>query len=187
MRSRRRSGFSLAEVLVALFVLGALLLPILHMFLSSAGSAGQDSREVRATLLAEELMEHIIAAQRLKRMFMPIPEGPVPDPGPAREVDVEALMARYPGEQGAPLWSTGTSMMGSRMYLAPTANGFRRFLAVTVVSVGRPRGFLITPTLSRVSVRVRFTTPLAAGAIEKDVQLHTLLYSDPAPPREVRP
>lgn len=178
---RRRGGFSLPEVLVATFVLAVVLLPVLFMFLASTGGAGQDVRELKATLMAQEILEGVVAAQRHKVELHAVP--PENDSGQAeKELDVDALIERHAGEEGVPLYMGKCNPRLTRMYLSPKVNNFKRFLAISPEKAGKDRGTaLTTPVLWRVTARVKFTTPHAAREVSKDVVLTTYLYMDPAP------
>jgi prepilin-type N-terminal cleavage/methylation domain-containing protein len=177
----RRRGFSLPEVMVATFVLAVVLLPVLFMFMSSTGGAGQDVRELKATLLAQEILEGVIAAQRQKAELHALP--PENDAGQGeKELDLEALIEAHAGEEGVPLYMGKCNPRLTRMYLSPKQNNFKRFLAISPEKAGKDRGTaLTTPVLWRVTARVKFTTPGAAREVTKDLVLTTFLYMDPAP------
>lgn len=179
----RRRGLSLTEVLVASIILTTILFPVLLMFHSSATVAADDVREMHAYRLAEELIEHIAAIHELKRSMGPIPctNDTLIDAG--LEMDVEDLLKRYPGEEGAPLYSAGTSMMGSRLHLHPTEPGFHRYLSIDYQAKGKERVFHSQPTLLGLTVRVHYTVPRTVDEIHRDIEVSTLLYADPMPAR----
>ena len=180
-RTGTRSGFSLAEVMVATFVMAVVMLPVLFMFMTSTSGAGQDVRELKATLLAQELIEGVIGAQRLKSELYALP--PENDGGQGeKEIDVEALIAAHVGEEGVPLYMGKCNPRLTRMHLSPTMNNFRRYLAISPEKAGKDRGTaLTTPVLWRITARVRYTTPSTTRDISKDAILSTYLYMDPAP------
>lgn len=179
MTSRR--GFSLPEVMVATFVMAVVLLPVMFMFMTSAGGAGQDVRELKAVLMAQEILEGVVAAQRQKRELHAVP--PENDSGQGeKELDLDALIEKHAGEQGVPLYMGKCNPRMTRMYFSPKQNNFKRFLAISPERVGKDRGTaLTTPVLWRVTARVKYTTPHAAREVTKDVVLTTYLYMDPAP------
>jgi type II secretory pathway pseudopilin PulG len=189
-RAGRRPAvaFTLAEVLVAAFVLAVLLVPVAHMFLTSAGGAGQDVREVAAASLAQEVLEQVIAAQRLSCTLHAVPPenaqpgaaGRAPGAEQEKELDVDRWLAEFDREMGAPLFRTKAGPRVTRMFLSPSRPGFRRFLSIVPVATGRDRGsFLAAPALYRATARVEFTTPLPARVVVKSVRVSTLLYMDP--------
>ena len=176
-----RRAFSLPEVMVATFVMSVVLLPVLFMFMTSTSSAGQDVREVRATLLAQEMLEGVIAAQRLKSELYAIP--PENEHGNGdKEVDVDQLLDANKDELGLPLYMGKGNPRLTRMYLSPKQNLFQRFLSIAPEKAGKDRGTAtITPVLWKVTARVRYTTPATPREISKDLVLTTYLYMDPAP------
>lgn len=180
MRGMRRRGFSLPEVMVATFVLAVVLLPVLFMFLSSTGGAGQDVRELKATLLAQELLEQVIGVQRNMAELYPVPgDNTTGD----KEMDVEAWLKKHVPEAGAPLYAGNCSPRVTRMFVSPTQRGFTRYLSLVPEKVGKDRGTVMsTPVLWRVTAHVRYVTPGAAREIAKDVSLTTYLYMDTSPP-----
>ena len=177
----RRRGFSLPEVMVATFVMAVVLLPVLFMFITSTGGAGQDVRELKATLMAQEILEGVVGAQRLKTELYSVP--PENDSGLGeKEVDVDQLVDQHVGEEGVPLYMGKVNPRVTRMYLSPKVANFRRFLAIAPEKAGKERGTaLTTPVLWRVTARVKYTTPHAAREVTKEVVLTTYLYMDPAP------
>lgn len=181
--TRHRTGLSLTEVLVASLILTAILFPVLLMFHSSATVAADDVREMHAYRLAEEVIEHIAAVHELKRTMGPIPQTNESFIDAGLEMDLEELLGRYPGEEGAPLYCGGTSMMGSRLHLHPTEPGFHRYLSIDYQAKGRERTFLSQPTLLGLTVRVHYTIPRTIDVIHRDIELSTLLFADPMPPR----
>lgn len=177
----RRQGFSLPEVMVATFVLAVVLLPVMFMFMTSTGGAGQDVRELKSTLLAQEILEGVIAAQRHKAELHAVPPGNDAGQGET-ELDIDALIDAHAGEEGVPLYMGKCNPRLTRMYLSPKQNNFRRFLAISPEKAGKDRGTaLTTPVLWRITARVKYTTPHAAREVTKDLVLTTYLYMDPAP------
>ena len=190
--TRARRAFSLPEVLVASLVLALLLLPVMFMFLSAAGGAGADEREMRATVLAQELLEQVIAAQRNTPMLLALPLANDPPGAKEAELDFEEALARRPANQlGIPLVLPGSGALCTRMYVSPTRSGFHRYLAIS--PSGReassrppwrdlkPDAFLSAPALFRATVRVHYVTPMTTQEVGRDVRLSTLLYMDPTP------
>lgn len=177
----RRHGFSLPEVMVASFVLAVVLLPVLFMFLASTGGAGQDVRELKATLLAQEILEGVVAAQRQRSELHAMPsenDGAKEE----KQVDIDELQERHKGELGTPLYMGKCNPRLTRMYLSAKQNNFRRYLAIAPEKAGKDRGTaLTTPVLWRITARVKYTTPQATREITKEVVLTTYLYMDPAP------
>lgn len=180
---RRRAGLSLTEVLMASLILTAILFPVLLMFHSSATVAADDVREMHAYRLAEELVEHIAAIHQLKRNMGPIPLTNDSFLDAGLEIDIEDLLKRYPGEEGAPLYSGGTSMIGSRMHLHPTEPGFHRYLSIDFQAKGKERTFLSRPALLGLTVRVHYTVPRTVDELHRDIEISTFLFADPMPPR----
>jgi len=176
-----RRGFSLPEVMVATFVMAVVMLPVLFMFLTSTSGAGQDVRELKATLLAQEILEGVIGAQRQLPQLYALP--PENDTGTGEhEVDIDAMRDAYPAEVGVPLYTGKSASRLTRMYLSPKQNNFQRFLAISPEKAGKDRGSAqTTPVLWRVTARVRYTTPSTTKDISKDLVLSTYLYCDPAP------
>lgn len=176
-----RRGFSLPEVMVATFVMAVVLLPVLFMFMTSAGGAGQDVRELKAVLMAQEILEGVVAAQRQKTELAAVP--PENDSGQGeKEADLEALIERHAGEQGVPLYMGKHNPRVTRMYFSPKVHNFHRYISIAPERAGKDRGTaLTTPMLWRVTARVKYTTPHAAREVTKDVVLTTYLYMDPAP------
>jgi prepilin-type N-terminal cleavage/methylation domain-containing protein len=178
--TRRRSGFSLPEVMVASFVLAVVLLPVLFMFLTSTGGAGQDVRELKATLMAQELLEQVVGVQRVLTELFPVPAD---NENGTKEMDVEKWLESHPNEEGAPLYVGKCSPRVTRMFVTKPTKGFTRFLSISPEKVGKDRGSVMsTPVLWKVTARVRYVTPTAAREIGKDVTLTTFLYMDSAPP-----
>jgi prepilin-type N-terminal cleavage/methylation domain-containing protein len=176
---RERPGVSLPEVLIAITVMAVLFLPIMFTFLTTAGGAGQDVREVRATMMAQEILEQVIGVHRKLSEFSAIPLDNSPDPGREQEIDLDLLAKRCPGEQGFSLWLGKNVAQCSRMILSAPRSGFTRSLSIVCEATGKNRGsFLMTPALFRVTAHVRFTTPQTTGEIAKDVRLSTFLATD---------
>jgi len=180
---RTANGFSLIEVLVAAFVLTAAFIPLVWSFLTSGTSSGEDVREVEAVRLAEELMENIVEIHKIKRVMLPLPDSNKRFLRSENEVDIEALIGRYVGELGAPLYASGTSMMGSRMHLTPTRDGFHRYLSINWQARGQEPRYLSRPALLGVTVRVHYTVPRTTGVVHRDVRLASFLHADSMPPR----
>jgi prepilin-type N-terminal cleavage/methylation domain-containing protein len=179
LNQRLRGGFSLPEVLIATVVMGVLLVPVMFMFLSTSGSAGQDIRVVKASMLAQEMIEQVIAAQRNLPNLYPVPAENGTGLGGKAELDVEQYLKNFPGELGVPLFSGKVSTMVSRMYLSPEQPNFHRYLTIAYEQVGKEEGkFLTPPALFRVTARVHFVTPLAGRDLSRDVTLSTFLYTD---------
>ena len=172
-----RTAVSLAEVLIALSVMTIVFVPIMFTFLTSAGGAGQDVREVRAAMMAEEILEQVLAVHRNLPDLAAVPCDNAP--GSEKEIDLDETAKRCPGEEGFSLWLGKGASQCSRMVLSPARAGFTRHLSILDERVGKNRGlFLMTPALFRVTARVRFMTPVAGGEVNKDVKLQTFLSTD---------
>lgn len=185
VHARRRAlrnccrGFSLPEVMVAAFVMAVVLLPVLLMFMSSTSGAGQDVRELKAALLAQEVLEGVISSSRNLPELHAMPPENETGPGTG-EVDVDALWDGHASEEGTPLYMGKCGPRLTRMFLSPKQPMFHRFLSIAPEKVGKERGTaIVTPVLWRVTARVHYTTPSAARDVEKDLVLSTFVYMDP--------
>jgi prepilin-type N-terminal cleavage/methylation domain-containing protein len=185
---KRRAGFSLPEVLVASAVLAVVTVPLMTSFLSSVGGASQDAREVRAAVLAQEVLEQVVALHRTMRTMMPVPSESSQKTGSDTELDLDAVLTAAKGEVGASLYTGRGWRQLSRLNLSPPRDGFRRYLAITFEEVGKDRGGRLTAaSLFRVTARVRYTTPLSAGVQSRDVKVSTLLFAEGGQVREEFP
>lgn len=183
-----RRGFSLPEVLVASAVLAVVLVPLMTTFLSTLGGASQDAREVRAAVLAQEVLEQITGLHRVMRTMFPVPSEASQTTGSDTEVDLDELVKRAKGEVGFSLFTGRGWRQLSRLNLSPPRDGFRRYLTIAFEEVGRDRGgHLPANALCRITVRVRFTTPLSGRELAREVRVSTLLLSEGGKPREEFP
>ena len=184
----KRGGFSLPEVLVASAVMAVVLVPLMTSFLSSLGGASQDAREVRAAVLAQEILEQITGLHRTMRAMFPVPSESSQATGSDTEVDLDELIKRARNEVGFSLFTGHGWRQLSRLNLSPPRDGFRRFLTIAFEEVGRARGGKLPATaLMRVTVRVRYTTPLSGRDLAREVRVSTLLMSEGGRPREEFP
>lgn len=185
---RRRAGLSLPEVLVASAVLAVVLVPLMTSFLSSLGGASQDAREVRAAVLAQEVLEQVVGLYRTARAVFPVPSDSSQQTGSDTELDLDELLTRTPGEVGVSLYTTRGFRQLSRLNLSPPLKGFRRYLSIVFEEIGADRGGRVVPTaLYRATVRVRFTTPLSGRDLAREVKVSTLLLTEGGRPREEFP
>jgi len=74
-------------------------------------------------------------------------------------------------------------MMGSRMHLTPTRDGFHRYLSINWQARGQEPRYLSRPALLGVTVRVHYTVPRTTGVVHRDVRLASFLHADSMPPR----
>lgn len=183
MRARR--GISLPEVLVASAVLAVVLVPLMASFLSSLGGASQDAREVRAAVLAQEVLEQVAGLHRTARAVFPVPSDASQKTGSDTELDLDELLTRTKGEVGVSLYTGRGWRQLSRFNLSPPRDGFRRYLSIVFEEIGADRGGRQQPTaLYRVTARVRFTTPLSGRDLSREVKVSTLLLTEGGRPRE---
>lgn len=183
-----RRAFSLPEVLVASAVLAVVTVPLMTSFLSSVGGASQDARAVRAAVLAQEVLEQVVALHRTMRTLFPVPSESSQRSGSDTELDLDALLASAKAEAGASLYTGRGWRQLSRLNLSPARDGFRRYLSITFEEIGKDRGGRLTaPALFRASVRVRYTTPLSGRETAREVRVSTLLFSEGGQVREEFP
>lgn len=169
----RRHGVTLVEVITAGGVLLALLLPMLALFSSTAGNAGDDLRKMEATNLALEVMDQI--AHMHKRLGK-LPGIPHPPNGNALTkdgwLDLDEYSRRFQFEQGLPLCvDVSRSAWNTRLFLAPPHPLFHRALKVTPVDVAPENPNLINDALSQARVRVRYIVPVSGREVEREVLL----------------
>lgn len=177
-----RRGLSLVQVLVASAILVVGLLPLFTLLSSSVRTTEVSLEEVRASLLAEELIEQL-RFLAFQPGFEHIPDRPrgirppygswVPVHDPASEYHQLGAALPEPGEEssvrvpvqgwsllGAPLCQeVGPSpdprvASRSRLYLSPLPPGTRRFLKIHEAPLD-PSG-TTSPELRRVEVKVEW-------------------------------
>ena len=183
-----RAGISLPEVLVASAVLAVVLVPLMASFLGSLGGASQDAREVRAAVLAQEVLEQVVSIHRTARAIFPVPSDASQKSGSETELDLDELIKRSPNEVGVSLYTARGWRQLSRLNLSPPREGFRRYLSIVFEEIGRDKGGRLAPTaLYRATVRVRFTTPLSGRDLSREVKVSTLLLSEGGRLREEFP
>lgn len=185
MRHARRAGVSLPEVLVASAVLAVVLVPLMASFLSTLGGANQDSREVRAAVLAQEILEQVVSIHRTSGALFPVPSEASQKTSSTTELDLDDLIARTPSELGFSLYTTRGWRQRSRLNLSPPRESYRRYLSIVFEDIGADKGGRLAPTaLYRATARVRFTTPLSGRDLSREVKVSTLILSEGGRPRE---
>lgn len=184
----RRAGISLSEVLVASAVLAVVLVPLMASFMGSLGGASQDAREVRAAVLAQEVLEQVVSIHRTSHAVFPVPSDASQKTGSDTELDLDELIRQSKNEVGVSLYTTRGWRQLSRLNLTPPREGYRRYLSIVFEEVGQDRGGRLLPTaLYRATVRVRFSTPMSGRDLSREVKVSTLLMSEGGKPREVFP
>lgn len=174
-----RAGVSLSEVLVASAVLAVVLVPLMASFMSSLGGASQDAREVRAAVLAQEVLEQVISIHRTSHAVFPVPSDASQKSGSDTELDLDEVIAQARSEIGISLYTARGWRQLSRLNLSPSREGYRRYLSIVFEEIGQDKGGRLMPTaLYRATARVRFSTPMSGRDLAREVKVSTLLMSE---------
>ncbi|MBF0406534.1 MAG: hypothetical protein HQM10_04220 [Candidatus Riflebacteria bacterium] len=142
-----RTGLSLIEIMIAVFILAAAILPIFDVMMKSLRISKNSREEVIAANLASELIDQIscMPYESLSPV-LPIADHELPDDENGRSLN-QALLIE--------------AKLGTMLILSNLPPGFRRFLSVEKV----------TPNLRKVSVKVLF----GKGADSKSLSFFSLI------------
>lgn len=175
--TRWGGGFSLVEVLIVAFLALVFILPFYWLFSHSVRWSARDLQQLRATVLATEVMEQIIGVHRHMGSLFAIPPTGL---SAGDELDLDAHAARYGLKNGFPLFpGRHETAMPSRCYLSTLPAGFRRQVRIQPRAVGLDLGPATTPpVLHEVQVRISYPVSTGQTMVSGEQILRTYLFQD---------
>jgi hypothetical protein len=170
-------------------VLIALLLPMLGLFSSTAGHAGDDLRKMEATNLALEVMDQV---SHMHKRLGKLPGTPCGSAGADlldREgwLDLDAYSRRFLSQQGVPLCvDVSRSAWNTRLFLAPAHPHYQRALKIHLLDTAPEHKNMIVDALVQARVRVRYIVPVAGRDVTREVLLVSNFFQKCRPGAQFR-
>lgn len=173
-----RRGLTLIEILVGAAILAGVLLPLLSLFSNTTRLVGMEAAHVTAASMADEVMAQVGAIHRRLGRLAAVPSAAhVGGRSADGELDLETYRRMFESQQGVVLLPGHfESARGSRVHLAPTRRGFRRFLTIAAVSMGPARPNRTPDVLWRARVRVEYDLVVSGADITREVLLDSYFY-----------
>lgn len=173
-----RGGLTLIEILVGAAILAGVLLPLLSLFSNTTRLVGMEAAHVTAASMADEVLSQVGAIHRRLGRLSAVPSAAhVGGRSGSGELDLETYRRLFETQEGVVLLpGQYEDARGSRVHVAPTRRGFRRFLTVNAVSFGPARPNRTQDVLWRARVRVEYDLVVSGADITREVLLDSYFY-----------